>query len=50
MLPQWLTGLVLGWIRVRRGIGAAILLHSVFNAGPILMIWLVMRYAPTAAG
>ena len=50
VLPQWLTGLVLGWIRVRRGIGAAILLHSVFNAGPILMIWLVMRYAPTAAG
>jgi hypothetical protein len=50
VLPQWLTGLVLGWIRVRRGIGAAILLHSVFNAGPILLIWLVMRYAPTAAG
>ncbi|AVJ29911.1 type II CAAX prenyl endopeptidase Rce1 family protein [Achromobacter spanius] len=50
VLPQWLTGLVLGWIRIRRGIGAAILLHSVFNAGPILMIWLVMRYAPTAAG
>ncbi|WP_312427620.1 type II CAAX prenyl endopeptidase Rce1 family protein [Achromobacter sp.] len=50
VLPQWLTGLVLGWMRVRRGIGAAILLHSVFNAGPILMIWLVMRYAPTAAG
>lgn len=49
VLPQWLTGLVLGWIRVRRGIGAAILLHSLFNAGPILMIWLVMRYAPTAA-
>jgi len=50
VLPQWLTGLVLGWMRVRRGIGAAMLLHSVFNAGPILMIWLIMRLAPTAAG
>ncbi len=49
VLPQWLTGLVLGWMRVRRGIGAAILLHSVFNAGPILMIWLIMRWLPAAA-
>lgn len=49
VLPQWLTGLVLGWMRVRRGIGAAILLHATFNAGPILMIWAIMRWAPTAA-
>ncbi|CAB3930173.1 CPBP family glutamic-type intramembrane protease [Achromobacter insolitus] len=49
VLPQWLTGLVLGWMRVRRGIGAAILLHSVFNAGPILMIWIIMRWVPAAA-
>ena len=47
VLPQWLTGLVLGWMRVRRGIGAAILLHATFNAGPILMIWAVMRWAPS---
>jgi len=50
VLPQWVTGLVLGWIRIRRGIGAAIALHAMFNAGPILLIWAVMRWAPTAAG
>ncbi|WMD20134.1 CPBP family glutamic-type intramembrane protease [Achromobacter seleniivolatilans] len=49
VLPQWLTGLVLGWMRVRRGIGAAMLLHATFNAGPILMIWAIMRWVPAAA-
>ena len=49
MLPQWLTGLALGWMRVRRGIGAAIALHAVFNAGPIVLIWAVMRWVPGAA-
>ena len=49
VLPQWVTGLVLGWIRVRRGIGAAIALHATFNAGPILLIWAVMRWLPAAA-
>lgn len=43
------AGLVLGWIRIRRGIGAAIALHAMFNAGPILLIWAVMRWAPSAA-
>lgn len=38
VLPQWITGLVLGWLRVRAGIGAAIALHSLFNAGPILLL------------
>ena len=46
VLPQWLTGLALGWMRVRRGIGAAIALHAVFNAGPIVLIWAVMRWVP----
>lgn len=49
VLPQWLTGLALGWMRVRRGIGAAIALHAVFNAGPIVLIWAVMRWVPGAA-
>lgn len=39
VLPQWFSGLVLGWIRVSRGIGAAILLHAVFNLGPLLIAW-----------
>jgi hypothetical protein len=49
VLPQWLTGLVLGWLRVRRGMGAAILLHAIFNAGPLAMVWLVLRLAPEMA-
>lgn len=43
ILPQFMTGLVLGWLRVRRGIGASIILHAVFNAGPILMIIAILR-------
>ena len=42
VLPQWATGLVLGWIRVRRGIGASVALHAIFNAGPMLLIMLVL--------
>lgn len=42
VLPQWLTGLVLAWIRVRRGFGAAVALHGIFNAGPLLIVWLVL--------
>lgn len=50
VLPQWITGLVLGWIRVRRGIGASMLLHAVFNAGPLLVVLLILTYAPQLAG
>lgn len=46
VLPQWLTGLVLGWLRVKRGIGASMLLHGLFNGGPLLVVWLVLRAAP----
>lgn len=45
VLPQWSAGLVVGWMRVRRGIGAAILLHGIFNSGPILIIMLVLNRA-----
>ena len=40
--PQWLTGLVLAWLRVRRGLGASIVLHAIFNGGPLLLIFIVM--------
>lgn len=46
VLPQWLTGLVLAWLRVRRGIGASMLLHGIFNAGPLLVVWLVLQWIP----
>lgn len=49
VLPQWLTGLVLGWMRVRRGIGSAILLHALFNGGPLLVVWIVLQLAPDLA-
>ena len=44
MLPQWFTGLVLGWIRVNRGIGAAIVLHALFNFGPLMAAWLALSW------
>ncbi len=48
ILPQWFTGLVLGWIRVMRGIGAAMLLHALFNFGPLMAAWLAMRWLQSA--
>lgn len=49
VLPQWVTGMVLGWLRVLVGIGAAMLLHAIFNGGPLLLVWLVLRFAPEMA-
>lgn len=49
VLPQWVTGMVLGWLRVRRGIGASILLHAVFNGGPLLLVFLALQAAPEMA-
>jgi hypothetical protein len=48
VLPQWMTGLVLSWMRVRRGIGASIALHALFNAGPVLLIALIVHWIPAA--
>jgi len=49
VLPQWLTGLVLGWLRMKRGIGASMLLHALFNGGPLLIVWVVIQLAPELA-
>ncbi|MFT0533614.1 type II CAAX prenyl endopeptidase Rce1 family protein [Castellaniella hirudinis] len=49
VLPQWVTGLVLGWMRVKRGIGASMALHAIFNGGPLLLIGLVLHFAPQLA-
>lgn len=49
VLPQWVTGLVLGWLRVRRGIGASMALHATFNGGPLLLVALILHYAPDLA-
>ncbi|AZV92779.1 hypothetical protein CBF45_02765 [Bordetella sp. J329] len=49
VLPQWLAGLALGWIRVRAGIGAAIVLHGIYNAGPVMVLMLVMWLLPSGS-
>jgi hypothetical protein len=49
VLPQWATGIVLGWLRVRHGIGASMLLHAMFNAGPLVLIWLITSLMAQAA-
>lgn len=49
VLPQWATGMVLGWLRVRHGIGASMLLHAIFNGGPLLLVWLALQAAPDMA-
>ena len=41
VLPQWFTGMVLAWTRVRHGIGAAIVLHAGFNALPLILLRLI---------
>ena len=46
ILTQFVTGLVLAWLRVRRGIGASVVLHAVFNAGPMLLIMIAMSLVP----
>lgn len=46
VLPQWACGLVLGWMRVRFGIGASIALHACFNAGPMALLWILQNHAP----
>jgi membrane protease YdiL (CAAX protease family) len=46
VLPQWITGLVLGWLRSTRGIGASMALHAIYNGGPVLAILLAMKWLP----
>ena len=41
--PQWVTGLALSWVRMQRGVGASILLHSFFNAGPLSVVWVALQ-------
>ncbi len=43
VLPQYVTGLVLGWIRVRQGFGACLVLHGLFNAGPMVLLSIVVQ-------
>ncbi len=49
VLPQFCTGLVLAWLRIRRGMGSAVLLHAVFNGGPVLIVWVILQLVGEAA-
>jgi len=49
--PQWVTGLVLAWLRVRRNLMASIALHALFNGGPLLLLYGALRLLqPSAVG
>lgn len=41
VLPQWVCGLVLMWMRMRYGIANAIYLHAIYNAGPVIAVMLL---------
>ncbi len=42
--PQWVTGLVLGWMRVERGVGSSMVLHGLFNTGPLCLAWIALHF------
>lgn len=46
ILPQWLTGLVVAWMRMRDSFACAVVMHGIFNGGPVLLIWLLMQWMP----
>jgi len=46
VFPQWLGGLVMGWMRVTRSLGSAIAMHACYNAGPVLLIWAMLKFWP----
>lgn len=51
VLPQFAAGVVMGWVRMRRGIGASIVLHALYNGGPLLLLFLAMQVvSPEALG
>ncbi|WP_159991791.1 type II CAAX prenyl endopeptidase Rce1 family protein [Pelistega ratti] len=46
ILPQWLSGLVLAWMRVRDSFACAVVMHSLFNGIPVLFAWLIKTFLP----
>ncbi|MDO5680860.1 MAG: CPBP family glutamic-type intramembrane protease [Pelistega sp.] len=46
ILPQWLTGLVVAWMRMRDSMACAVVMHAIFNGGPILLMLLLMQLLP----
>ena len=46
ILPQWVTGLVVAWMRIRDSMDCAVLMHAIFNGGPILLMLLLSQWLP----
>ena len=46
ILPQWLTGLVVAWMRMRDSMACAVVMHAIFNGGPILLMLLLSQILP----
>ncbi len=45
ILPQWLTGLVIAWMRVRDGFACAVVMHALFNGLPVVLLALLSDLA-----
>jgi len=41
--PQWVTGLALAWQRTRRNLPTAVILHALFNAAPLLLVFTALK-------
>lgn len=46
ILPQWLTGMVVAWMRMRDSLACAISMHAIFNGGPVILAWLLLQWMP----
>lgn len=49
ILPQWFTGLVIAWMRVRDSFACGVLMHALFNGLPVLLIWVAKQFLPVGA-
>lgn len=45
ILPQWLTGMVIAWMRVRDSFACAVVMHALFNGCPVLLLALFSQLA-----
>lgn len=43
VVPQLVTGYVIAWFRMKYSFAAAVVFHAIFNAGPVILVWLAMR-------
>lgn len=46
VLPQWLTGTVIAWMRVRDSFACGVVFHALFNGVPVLLAWTLLQFLP----